>query len=143
MLQNLLQAFAIGVQLGQVIGQFQPDGLFALAEQRRDRHDRVFDQLGHVDRRGGQFDLSGIDGGDLHEIGQHAFHARDVGFDALQELALHRAQDADRFAQQQIGVTRDGRHGRAQLLRDRRDHFALLTVLSVAVSASAGSVRGN
>jgi hypothetical protein len=36
-----------------------------------------------------------------HEIRQHAFQAGDVCFDALQELALHGSQDADRLTQQQ------------------------------------------
>jgi hypothetical protein len=114
--QDLLQGLAVGVDGLERLGDVDPQGDVALAHLRAGVGHGIVDDQVQVDRLGLHGGQPGLDGGDLDEVLDQAADALGGGLDALDELALERAQDADRFAQQQVGVADDGRHRLAQLL---------------------------
>jgi len=81
-----------------------------LAEAAAGLGDGVVKQSDQVDRLRLQADLAGVQGDNPQQILNQGGHALDVGFDALQEFALGDAQDAHRFAQQQVDIAGDGTH---------------------------------
>ncbi|MCK7526954.1 MAG: hypothetical protein MZV64_59800 [Ignavibacteriales bacterium] len=67
-----------------------------------------------------------FEGGDLDQVVDQVRDPFGGRLDALHEFALQCAEDADRFSQQQVGVTHNGGHRLAQFLGYGRDHLRLL-----------------
>ena len=78
--------------------------------------DRVLDQSNHIDRLSHQCELAGVQCRDSRQVVQHSRQASHIGLHALQEFALHLAENTRRLRQQQIDITHNRGHGRTQFL---------------------------
>ena len=103
----ILKRLAIRVDRRDLLGQVEMQRDVLLADLTAGVGHRVVDDEIQVHRLGlevGEVHLQRVE---LDHIVHQTAHALGGGLDALYELPLQRAEDADRFAQQQVGVPDD------------------------------------
>ena len=90
--------------------QINAQGDVAFAQLRACVRHRVIDDQVQIDGLRFERHQTGADGGDLDQVFDQAANSLRRCLDALDELPLKSAEDADQFAEQQVGITDDGRH---------------------------------